>query len=136
MLKNILSGILHVGYVYHKKNFEEKYLTFYQVGLEEEAVIHLLQRATSKHRIRSAFTRGSIRGAIYVEGILDADMISLLNLTPGIWRQCGVVCQRVDPDNWVKLLTMKNSKLEVEADQWIWVLKESYKGDLGFVMRM
>ena len=43
-----------------KNIFEEKYLTFYQVGLEEEAVIHLLQRATSKHRIRSAFTRGSI----------------------------------------------------------------------------
>ena len=31
--------------------FEEKYLTFYQVGLEEEAVVHLLQRATSKHQI-------------------------------------------------------------------------------------
>ena len=136
MLKNILSGILHVGYVYHKKKFEEKYLPFYQVGLEEEAVVYLLQRATSKHRIRSAFTCGSIRGAIYVEGILDADMISLLNLTPGIQRQCGVVRQRVDPDNWVKLLTMKNSELEVEADQWIRVLKESYKGDLGFVMRM
>ena len=48
----------------------------------------------------------------------------------------GVVCQRVDPDDWVKLLTMKNSELEVEADQWIQVLKESYKGDLGFVMRV
>ena len=71
-----------------------------------------------------------------MEGILDADMISLLNLTPGIWRQCGVVCQRVDPDDWVKLLTMKNSELEVEADQWIQVLKESYKGDLGFVMHV
>ena len=106
----------------------------YQVGLEEEAVVHLLQRVTSKHRIRSAFTHGSIQDAIYVEGILDANMISLLNLTPGIRRQCGVVRQRVDPDDWVKLLTMKNSELEVEADQWIRVLKESYKGD--FVMCM
>ena len=82
-----------------QKRIEEKYLTFYQVGLEEEAVIHLLQRATSKHCIRSVFTRGSFRGAIYAEGILDADTISLLNLTPGIRRQCGIVRQRIDPDN-------------------------------------
>ena len=119
-----------------QKRIEEKYLTFYQVGLEEEAVVYLLQRATSKHRIRSAFTRGSFRGAIYVEGILDADTISLLNLTPGIRRQCGVVRQSVDPDDWVKLLTMKNSELEVEADQWVRVLKGSYKGDYGFVTRV
>ena len=49
------------------------------MGLEEEAVFYLLQRATSDHQIRSAFTRGSVRGSIYVEGILDANMISLLN---------------------------------------------------------
>ena len=31
-----------------------------KVGLEEEAMFALLQRATSEHQIRSAFTRGSI----------------------------------------------------------------------------
>ena len=62
------------------------------MGLEEEAVFFLLQRAISdKHQIQSAFTRGSVRGSIYVEGILDVDTISLLNSTPGIiWKQSGV----------------------------------------------
>jgi hypothetical protein len=103
------------------------------VGLEEEAVIFLLQRATSEHKIRSAFTRGSVRGSIYVEGILDANMISLLNLTPGIVRkQSGVVHQIIDPSEWVKLLTMQDP-LTVKQGQWIRVHNGVYKGDLGFV---
>ena len=40
------------------------------MGLEEEAVFFLLQRATSEHRIRSAFTHGTVGGFIYVEGFL------------------------------------------------------------------
>jgi hypothetical protein len=71
-----------------------------------------------------------------VEGILDADMISLLNSTPGIRKQSGVVRQTVDPSDWVKLLTMQDSMSAVKADQWIRVLKGSYKGDLGFVTRV
>jgi transcription antitermination factor NusG len=104
------------------------------VGLEEEAVFSLLQRATSEHQIRSAFTRGSVRGSIYVEGILDADMISLLNLTPGIIRnQSGIVRQIIDLSDWVKLLTMHDPMTAVKAGQWIRVRNGSYKGDLGFV---
>ena len=42
-----------------------------------------------------------------MEGNLDANMTSLLNLTPGIIRkQSGVVHQIIDPSGWVKLLTM------------------------------
>jgi hypothetical protein len=104
------------------------------VGLEEEAVFYLLQRATSEHQIRSAFTRGSVRGSIYVEGILDANTISLLNFTPGIIRkQSGVVCQLIDPSDWVKLLTMQDPMTVVEASQWIRVRNGVYKGDPGFV---
>jgi ribosomal protein L24 len=107
------------------------------VGLEEEAVFFLLQRATSEHQIRSAFTRGSIRGSIYVEGILDADMISLLNLTPGILRKrSGVVCQMIEPSDWVKLLTMQDPMTEIKAGQWIRVRNGMYKGDLGFVIHV
>ena len=107
------------------------------MGLEEEAVIFLLQRATSEHKIRSAFTRGSVRGSIYVEGILDADMISLLNFTPGIIRkQSSVVRQNIDPSDWVKLLTMQDPTSVVEAGQWIRVHNGAYKGDLGFVTRV
>ena len=104
------------------------------MGLEEEALIFLLQRATSEHKIRSAFTRGSVRGSIYVEGILDAYMISLLNLTPGIVRkQSGFVRQIIDPSEWVKLLTMQDPMTVVKPGQWIRVHNGVYKGDLGFV---
>ena len=64
------------------------------MGLEEEAVFSLLDRAT-QHQIRSAFTRGSVRGAIYVEACLDADMISPLNLTPGIIRKCCIFLPKI-----------------------------------------
>ena len=104
------------------------------MGLEEEAVIYLLQRATSDHRIRSAFTRGSVRGSIYVEGILDVNMISLLNFTPGIIRKrSGVVRHAIDPSDWVKLLTMQDPLKMVKANQWIRVRNGLYKGDPGFV---
>ena len=72
-----------------------------------------------------------------MEGHLDADMISLLNLTPGIIRKrSGVVHQLIDPSDWVKLLTMQDPISVVKAGQWIWVRKGVYKGDLGFVTRV
>jgi Early transcription elongation factor of RNA pol II, NGN section len=104
------------------------------VGLEEEAVFYLLERATSEYQIRSAFTRGSVRGSIYVEGIMNANMISLLNFAPGIIRNhSGVVRQIIDPSDWVKLLTMQNPMTVVKRSQWIRVRHRLYKGDLGFV---
>jgi hypothetical protein len=72
-----------------------------------------------------------------VEGILDADMISLLNSTPGIIRkQSGVVRQSIDPSDWVKLLTMQDPMSAVKEGQWIRVRNGLYKGDLGFVTRV
>ena len=104
------------------------------MGLEEEAIIYLLQRATSDHRIRSAFTRGSVRGSIYIEGSLDANLILLLNSTPGIIRkQSGVVHQSIDPSDWVNLLTMQDPTTVVKARQWIRVRSGVYQGDLGFL---
>jgi hypothetical protein len=104
------------------------------VGLEEEAVFSLLQRVTSDHQIRSAFTRGSFRGSIYVEGVLDNNTTDLLSSTPGIIRKrSGVVRQAIDSFDWVKLLTMKDPMEVVKARQWIRVRNGAYKGDLGFV---
>ena len=104
------------------------------MGLEEEAIIYLLQRATSDHRIRSAFTRGSVRGSIYVEGNLDANLILLLNSTPGIIRkQSGVVRQSIDPSDWVNLLTMQDPMTVVKACQWIRVRSGVYEGDHSFL---
>ena len=69
-----------------------------------------------------------------MEGNLDAGMISLLSLTPGIIRkQSGVVRQIIDPSEWVKLLTMQDPMTVANAGQWIRVHKGAYKGDLGFV---
>ena len=69
-----------------------------------------------------------------MEGILDANMISLLNFTPGIIReQSGVVHQIIDPSDWVKLLTMQDPMTVVTASQWIRVHNGLYKGDPGFV---
>jgi ribosomal protein L24 len=106
------------------------------VGLEDEAVFSLFERAT-QHQIRSAFTRDSIRGAIYVECNLDTDMISLLKLTPGIiQKQSGVVRQLIDPSDWVKLLKLKDPFSVVKEGQWVRVHKGVYKGDPGFIMRV
>ena len=106
------------------------------MGLEEEAVFFLLQRATNEHQIQSAFTCGSVRGLIYVEAILDTGMISLLNLTPGIiqYQKTDVVHEIVNPSDWVKLLTMHDPTAVVKAGQWIRVCYGAYKGDVGFVM--
>ena len=72
-----------------------------------------------------------------MEGILDADMISLLNSTPGIIRkQSGIVRQTIDPSDWVKLLTMQDPMLAVKEGQLIRVCNGVYKGDLGFVMHV
>ena len=72
-----------------------------------------------------------------MEGSLDADMISLLHLTPGIIRkQSGVVHQIIDPSDWLKLLTMRDPMTAVKAGQWIRVCNGAYKGDLGFVKKV
>ena len=69
-----------------------------------------------------------------MEGNLDANMISILRSTPGIvCNKTGIVCQLVDPSDWVKLLTMHDPTMVVKAGQWIRVHKGVYKGDLGFV---
>ena len=72
-----------------------------------------------------------------MEGVLDADMISILKLTPRIVRnKSGIVRQLVDPADWVKLLTMHDPMTVVKAGQWIRVCNGAYKGDIGFVMEV
>ena len=65
---------------------------------------------------------------------MDANMISLLNFTPGIvQKQSGVVRQTIDPSDWVKLLTMQDPMKVAKASQWIRVRNGVYKGDPCFV---
>ena len=89
---------------------------------------------TSDHQIQSAFTHGSFRGSIYVEGVLDANTTFLLSSTPGIvWKRSGLVRHTIDPSDWVKLLTMRDPMTVVKARQWVQVRNGAYKGELGFV---
>ena len=72
-----------------------------------------------------------------MEGVLDADIITILKLTPGIVQnKSGIVRQLVDPADWVKLLTMHDPTTVVKAGQWIRVCNGAYKGNVGFVMEV
>jgi Early transcription elongation factor of RNA pol II, NGN section len=57
---------------------------YLQIGLEEEAIFYLLQRAEAEHHLRSAFTRGSIWGWIYLEANMNNFLLELLRMTPGV----------------------------------------------------
>jgi hypothetical protein len=106
-----------------------------QVGVEEEAVFFLLQKAEPPHELRSAFTRGSVRGWVYLETSMKEHLVCLLMRTPGIihTQQTGVVCQPIDFQDWTKMLTMQDGKLQPAIGQWVWVRKGTYKGDVGVV---
>jgi hypothetical protein len=106
-----------------------------QVGVEEEAVFFLLQKAEPPHELWSAFTRGSVRGWVYLETSMKEHLVCLLMRTPRIihtW-QTGVVCQPIDFQDWMKMLTMQDGKLQPVIGQWVWVRKGMYKGDVGVV---
>ena len=106
-----------------------------QVGVEEEAVFFLLQKAEPPHELRSAFTRGSVQGWVYLETSMKEHLVRLLMRTPGIihtW-QTGVVRQPIDFQDWTKMLMMQDGKLQPVIGQWVRVRKGTYKGDVGVV---
>uniref|UniRef100_A0A8H7XNP3 Chromatin elongation factor SPT5 n=1 Tax=Psilocybe cubensis TaxID=181762 RepID=A0A8H7XNP3_PSICU len=105
-----------------------------RIGSEDAAVLSLLQTAREIHHIRSAFTRGSIRGSIYVEGIMDPALVNLLLSTPGILRNhLGVKREIVDRNHQHELLTMRDVKKDFEVGTWVLVKKGIYKGDVGLI---
>jgi ribosomal protein L24 len=72
-----------------------------------------------------------------VESMMNTNTISLLSLTPGIIRKrSGVVRSIINPSDWVKMLTMQDPMRVVNEDQWVQVLKGTYKGDFGLVTRV
>ncbi|KAH9478870.1 Transcription elongation factor SPT5 [Psilocybe cubensis] len=105
-----------------------------RIGSEDAAVISLLQSAREIHHIRSAFTRGSIRGSIYVEEIMDSALVNLLLSTPGILRNhLGIKREIVDRSHQHELLTMRDVKKDFDAGSWVLIQKGIYKGDVGLV---
>jgi transcription antitermination factor NusG len=107
------------------------------MGIEEEAVFYLLQQAEAEHQLRSAFTRGSIRGWIYLEANMNGNLLQLLRLTPGvISSRQGVLRYIIDPSDWLKMLTMHDPRTIFQVGNWVRVGKGRYKGDVGFVARV
>lgn len=105
-----------------------------QVGIEEYAVFSLMNTAREHHQVRSAFTRGTVRGSIYIEATMNYDLIALLKITPGIiYNRQGVHRRMVDPNDYLDTLTMRNHKTDVVAGDWVVVNKGWYKGDTAFV---
>ena len=105
--------------------------------MEEEAVISLLQLAAPRHELRSAFTRGSIRGWVYLETTMNMLLNSLLKLTPGIiCRQTGIIREQIDFQDWTKMLTMCDVETDVDVGNWVRVCKGTYKGDAGYVLAL
>ena len=90
------------------------------MGLEEDAVFYLLQRANDEHWLRSAFTLGTIHGWIYLEAIMDDSLLQLLKLTPGIIQsRRGALRHMVDPNDWIKTLTMHDLQTVVKVGDWV-----------------
>ena len=105
--------------------------------MEQEIVFFLLQTAVPHHQLRSAFMRNSIRGWVYLETTMNEDLIRHLRLSPGVvHRNTGIIREQIDFADWTKVLSQHdfdtNSNLAVE--DWVWVLKGTYKGDIGYVV--
>lgn len=103
--------------------------------MEETAVMAIYHMSSNKHVIRSAFTRGSIRGHIYVECEMDHTVQQLLLRLPGVRLiQGGIRAKLISPKDHTKLLTMKNVSGGVEIHSWVRVREGLYKGDEGLVI--
>jgi len=110
---------------------------YLQIGLEEEAIFYLLQRAEAEHQLRSAFTRGSIQGWIYLEANMNNILLELLRMTPGvISSRQGVQRNLVEFSDWLKMLAMHDPRTVFQAGSWVRVTKGKYKGDVGFICQV
>jgi transcription elongation factor len=97
-------------------------------------VIALLHMANSTHDLRSAFTRGSIRGSIYLECQMNGQLLNLLKIIPGLSRaNRGTQMRRIDFADYTNLLCMESLKFSPAIGNWVRVRKGIYKGDIGRV---
>lgn len=100
------------------------------------AVCSLLRVDSTKLQLRSAFTRGSIRGSIYLECQMNKNLLDLLAKTSGIIRTTqGIFSNKIDPTEYHDLLSMKTIKLNIDIGTWVQIKKGIYKGDVGRVTK-
>ena len=105
------------------------------MGVEEEVIFFLLQKVSEDHPIQSAFTQGSLRGWIHVEGLMNSNVISLLRMTPGIiHKQHSIIHEFINPSNWIRTLTIQDPATIVNEGEWVQVMKRgAYKEDIGLI---
>lgn len=106
-----------------------------QIGTEDTALMYLHKKAGEDHPIRSAFSRGAIKGYIYVEARMDKSIVNLLKRTPGVTTTMnqGLQIKFIEASKYTKLLTMKMFNAKGERGSWVRVTKGLYAGDEGIV---
>ncbi|KAF9032210.1 hypothetical protein BJ165DRAFT_1599112 [Panaeolus papilionaceus] len=106
-----------------------------QIGMEEEAVFHILRHTRKEHCILSAFSRGTIRGYIYLESTMVPKTHELLRQTPGVIKRMRgeVLKEGVDRDDWPRLLSMRSSKMDATQGAWVGIQRGDHRGDVGLV---
>jgi transcription antitermination factor NusG len=83
----------------------------------------------------AAFTRGPIRGHIYIEANMSTNILNLLRLTPGIMKRCGEPIVKLIPieDRTAIICLPADQDLKFVVGQWVQVTKGIYKGDIGYI---
>jgi transcription elongation factor SPT5 len=111
-----------------------------QKGLERDVVLTILQRAISRDStssIKSAFSRDTISGSIYVEAFLPGDVANILQGVHGVLRsrQKSIHLTSVPIDDRIPLLKMRAaSYFPISPGSWVRIKhSRRYKHDLGFV---
>ena len=107
----------------------------FQIGLEDDIVFFLLQKATPLHELRSTFTRQSIPSWVYLETTMNPQLRNLLQRTPGIIvRNSDIITERIEFKDWLSLLKMRDTKELPKVGKWAEVRKGLYTGDVGCVV--
>ena len=83
----------------------------------------------------AAFTRGSDRGFIYIEGDFTNELRNILRRIPGLMRMGGnPISKFIPPSERIRTLRLpKDRELQFTVGEWVRVLKGKYKGDVGYV---
>lgn len=93
----------------------------------------IYRAADRRHNIRSAFTRGALRGYIYIECRMNEHSRELLLKMPGLLAtKHGIQIKKVEPKDYTKLLTMRTARA-IERYSWVRISKGLYRGDEGIV---
>ncbi|KAF9472393.1 hypothetical protein BDN70DRAFT_900583 [Pholiota conissans] len=107
-----------------------------RIGSEEQIILSLLKYANASHQLRSAFSRGSLRGCIYLECFMNTCLLELLAEISGVSHNShGIRRHQVqDHSDSLKLLQMPSIQNgNTAVGDWVTITKGLYRGDIGLV---